>query len=46
MGQTEERMPLFEYPPFDFSVTDEITNLDLGEEGVDPVATSPGGPID
>jgi lysine 2,3-aminomutase len=31
IGQTEERMPLFEYPPFDFSVTEEISNLDLGE---------------
>jgi lysine 2,3-aminomutase len=39
MGQTEERMPLFEYPPFDFSVTEEITNLDLGE-GQPVAATS------
>jgi lysine 2,3-aminomutase len=29
MGQTEPRMPLFEYPPFDFSVTEEFTNLDI-----------------
>jgi lysine 2,3-aminomutase len=31
MGQTEERMPLFEYPPFEFSVTERITNLEIGE---------------
>jgi lysine 2,3-aminomutase len=29
MGQTEPRMPLFEYPPFDFSVTEELSNLDI-----------------
>jgi lysine 2,3-aminomutase len=47
MGQTEERMPLFEYPPFDFSVTGEITNLDLGEGEAGPAAASPdGGPAD
>ena len=39
MGQTEKRMPLFEYPPFDFSVTERITNLDLGDE----IATAPRG---
>jgi len=27
MSQTEPRMPLFEYPPFDFSVTEEFSNL-------------------
>ena len=29
VGQTEPRMPLFEYPPFDFSVTEELSNLDI-----------------
>lgn len=29
IGQTEPRMPLFEYPPYDFGITDEFTNLDL-----------------
>jgi lysine 2,3-aminomutase len=44
MGQTERRMPLFEYPPFDFSVTEEITNLDLGEaETVDTAASAGAG---
>jgi lysine 2,3-aminomutase len=31
IGQTEKRMPLFEYPPFDFSPTEELTNLDIGD---------------
>jgi lysine 2,3-aminomutase len=35
MGQTEERMPLFEYPPFDFAVTEQITNLDIGDRDSD-----------
>jgi len=29
LGETEPRMPLYEYPPYDFSVTEEITNLEL-----------------
>ncbi|UCD75151.1 MAG: hypothetical protein JSV91_15380 [Phycisphaerales bacterium] len=29
LGQTEPRMPLFEYPPYDFEVTEELTNIDL-----------------
>ncbi len=32
LGETEPRMPLFEYPPYDFQVTDEMTNLQLEEE--------------
>jgi lysine 2,3-aminomutase len=36
MGQTEARMPLFEYPPFDFSVTEELSNLDI--EGAEALA--------
>jgi lysine 2,3-aminomutase len=35
LGETEPRMPLYEYPPYSFSVTDEITNLELGEETQD-----------
>jgi lysine 2,3-aminomutase len=32
LGETEPRMPLYEYPPYDFQVTDEMTNLELEEE--------------
>jgi lysine 2,3-aminomutase len=38
MGQTEPRMPVFEYPDFDFSVTDELTNLDI--EHAEPVSAA------
>jgi lysine 2,3-aminomutase len=31
LGMTEPRSVLYEYPDFDFTVTDEITNLDLGD---------------
>jgi lysine 2,3-aminomutase len=33
LGMTEPRSVLYEYPDFDFTVTDEITNLDLGDYG-------------
>jgi lysine 2,3-aminomutase len=29
MGHTEPRMPIFEYPPYEFQVTDELTNFVL-----------------
>ena len=29
LGETEPRMPIYEYPDYDFQVTDEITNLVL-----------------
>ncbi len=29
LGATEPRMPLYEYPPFDFKTTEELTNLEL-----------------
>jgi lysine 2,3-aminomutase len=29
MGQTEPRVSLFEYPPFDFRPTEELSNLDI-----------------
>ena len=29
LGQTEPRMPLYEYPPYDFEVTERFTNLEL-----------------
>ena len=29
LGQTEPRMPLYEYPPYDFEVTQRFTNLEL-----------------
>jgi lysine 2,3-aminomutase len=32
IGQSESRMPSYEYPPFDFAVTDQITNLVLSSE--------------
>jgi lysine 2,3-aminomutase len=32
VGRTEPRMPLFEYPPYDFQVTQKMTNLELEEE--------------
>jgi lysine 2,3-aminomutase len=40
LGQTEPCMPTFEYPPYDFETTEDLTNLDLlGEESTAP-ATS------
>jgi lysine 2,3-aminomutase len=33
LGVTEPRAPLYEYPDFEFTVTDRITNLDLGDDG-------------
>jgi len=29
MGETEERVPLYEYPPYSYTVTDEMTNLEV-----------------
>jgi lysine 2,3-aminomutase len=29
IGETEERMSLYEYPEYDFSVTKEMTNLEI-----------------
>lgn len=29
LGETEPRMPIFEYPGYDFNVTPEITNLEI-----------------
>ena len=31
IGETEPRMPIYEYPPYDFEITDELTNLELAE---------------
>ena len=31
IGVTEPRMPLYEYPDYEFEITDTITNLDLSE---------------
>ena len=28
IGVTDERLPIYEYPPYDFDVTQELTNLD------------------
>jgi lysine 2,3-aminomutase len=30
MGETEPRFPIYEYPEYDYQVTDTFTNLDLG----------------
>jgi lysine 2,3-aminomutase len=32
LGQSEPRMPVFDYPPYDFAVTDEFTNLEIDGE--------------
>ena len=29
LGETEPRMPLYEYPEYDFEITDELTHLEL-----------------
>jgi lysine 2,3-aminomutase len=29
MGETEPRLPSFEYPPYPFTTTDDLTNLDV-----------------
>ncbi len=29
IGETEARMPIYEYPEYEFKITDEITNLEL-----------------
>jgi lysine 2,3-aminomutase len=33
LGETEPRMPLYEYPEYDFDITEELTNLELEEVG-------------
>jgi lysine 2,3-aminomutase len=32
LGETEPRMPMYEYPEYDFDVTEEMTHLELGVE--------------
>jgi lysine 2,3-aminomutase len=32
LGETEPRMPMYEYPEYDFEITDELTHLRLGQE--------------
>ena len=29
LGETEPRIPIYEYPEYEFSVTEEITNLEI-----------------
>ena len=31
LGETEERMPIYEYPEYDFTVTDQLTNFSIRE---------------
>jgi lysine 2,3-aminomutase len=38
LGETEPRMAVYEYPPYDFDVTEELTNLELGQEDTDAAA--------
>ncbi len=33
LGETEPRMPMYEYPEYNYKVTDKYTHLDLEEEG-------------
>ncbi|MFO8173471.1 MAG: hypothetical protein R6T96_04255 [Longimicrobiales bacterium] len=33
LGETEPRMPLYEYPEYDFDITEELTNLELAGVG-------------
>ncbi len=33
LGETEFRMPLYEYPKYDFEITEVLTNLELAEVG-------------
>jgi lysine 2,3-aminomutase len=30
IGQTEPRMPMYEYPEYEYSVTKEFSNLEIG----------------
>jgi lysine 2,3-aminomutase len=32
IGETEERMAIYEYPKYPFHITDEMTNLDISEQ--------------
>jgi lysine 2,3-aminomutase len=32
IGQTEPIMPIYEYPDYDFNISDELTNFDLGDQ--------------
>jgi lysine 2,3-aminomutase len=47
MGQTEPRMPLYEYPDYDYEPTEEITNFELPDAehpvaGAEPVSAPAG----
>lgn len=37
IGETEPRMPIYEYPDFDFEVTEEMTNLEVPDTIMDGV---------
>lgn len=41
MGQTEPRMPLYEYPDYDYELTQEITNFELPDTGRPLVGAEP-----
>jgi lysine 2,3-aminomutase len=34
LGETEPQMPVYNYPEYDFEVTDELTNLELNSDNV------------
>ena len=31
LGETEERMPIYEYPEYEFTVTESLTNFSMTE---------------
>jgi lysine 2,3-aminomutase len=46
MGQTEPRLSLYEYPSFDFEVTDELTNFEWPPESPDGLEELPAEPME
>jgi len=34
IGETEERMAVYEYPDYPFNITDEMTNLDISKQSI------------
>jgi lysine 2,3-aminomutase len=43
MGQTEPRMPVYEYPPYPFEVTEQLTNFELPDS--EPAVAPAGEPV-
>jgi lysine 2,3-aminomutase len=36
LGETEERMPIYEYPGYDFTVTEYLSNFSMKETETSP----------